>query len=82
MGRKFNELINLFNQSRNKENNRAYEIGFRIILYSETFLIRRSMGPENNVGLGGCWLMDCTTYNGWIRENVGLWRCWIREVPL
>ena len=72
MGRKFNELINLFNQSRNKENNRAYEIGFRIILYSETSLIRCSMGPENNVGLGSCWLMDCTSYNGWIRENVGL----------
>ena len=51
--------------------------------YSETSLIRHSMGPENNVGLGGCWIMecllqylimygDCTSYNGWIRENVGL----------
>ena len=27
--------------------------------YSETFLIQHSMGPENNVGLGGCWIMDC-----------------------
>ena len=28
-------------------------------LYSETSLIRHSMGPENNVGLGGCWIMEC-----------------------
>ena len=27
--------------------------------YSETSLIRHSMGPENNVGLGGCWIMEC-----------------------
>ena len=27
--------------------------------YSETPLIRHSMGPENNVGLGGCWIMEC-----------------------
>ena len=51
--------------------------------YSETSLIRHSMGPENNVGLGDCWIMecllpylrmygDCTSYNGRIRENVGL----------
>ena len=26
---------------------------------SETSLIRHSMGPENNVGLGGCWIMEC-----------------------
>ena len=26
--------------------------------YSETSLIRHSMGPENNVGLGGCWIME------------------------
>ena len=25
---------------------------------------------------------DCTSYNGWIRENVGLERCRIREVSL
>ena len=25
----------------------------------ETSLIRHSMGPENNVGLGGCWIMEC-----------------------
>ena len=53
------------------------------VLYSETSLIRESMGPENNVGLGGCWIMecllpylrtygDCTLYNGRIKENVGL----------
>ena len=29
------------------------------IKYSETSLIRHSMGPENNVGLGGCWIMEC-----------------------
>ena len=29
------------------------------ILYSETSLIRHSVGPENNVGLGGCWIMEC-----------------------
>ena len=27
--------------------------------YSETSLIRHSMGPENIVGLGGCWIMEC-----------------------
>ena len=27
--------------------------------YSETSLIQHSMGPENNVGLGGCWIMEC-----------------------
>ena len=25
----------------------------------EISLIRHSMGPENNVGLGGCWIMEC-----------------------
>ena len=29
------------------------------IMYSETSLIRHSMGPEINVGLGGCWIMEC-----------------------
>ena len=28
-------------------------------MYSETSLIRHSMGPENNVGLRGCWIMKC-----------------------
>ena len=28
-------------------------------MYSEISLIRHSMGPENNVGLGGCWIMEC-----------------------
>ena len=28
-------------------------------VYSETSLIRHLMGPENNVGLGGCWIMEC-----------------------
>ena len=28
-------------------------------VYSETTLIRHSMGPENNVGLGDCWIMEC-----------------------
>ena len=59
--------------------------------YSETSLIRHSIGPENNVGLGGCWIMECllpylsmvtVPHNGWIRETVGLYRCWIREVSL
>ena len=27
--------------------------------YSEISLIQHSMGPENNVGLGGCWIMEC-----------------------
>ena len=27
--------------------------------YSETALIGHSMGPENNVGLGICWIMEC-----------------------
>ena len=30
-----------------------------IRMYSETSLIRHSMGPENNVGLGGCWINEC-----------------------
>ena len=29
-----------------------------VCMYSETSLIRHSMGPENNVGLGGCWIME------------------------
>ena len=29
------------------------------LYYSETSLIRHSVGPENNVGLGGCWIMGC-----------------------
>ena len=51
--------------------------------YSETSLIQHSMGPENNVGLGGCWIMECLLpylsmvtvphiRNGQIRETVGL----------
>ena len=31
----------------------------RMCVYSEISLIRHSMGPENNVGLGGCWIMEC-----------------------
>ena len=27
-------------------------------MYSETSLIGHSMRPENNVGLGGCWIME------------------------
>ena len=30
-----------------------------LFTHSETSLIRHSMGPENNVGLGGCWIMEC-----------------------
>ena len=30
-----------------------------VCTYSETSLIQHSMGPENNVGLGGCWIMEC-----------------------
>ena len=33
--------------------------GCRIMEYSESSLIRHSMGPENNVGLGGCRIMGC-----------------------
>ena len=29
------------------------------VVYSETSLIRHSMGPENNIGLGCCWIMEC-----------------------
>ena len=28
-------------------------------MYSETSLIRHLVGPENNVGLRGCWIMEC-----------------------
>ena len=34
-------------------------LGFPVLKYSETSLIRHSMGPENDVGLGGCWIMEC-----------------------
>ena len=27
--------------------------------YSETSLIRHSIGPESDVGLGGCWIIEC-----------------------
>ena len=30
-----------------------------VLVYSETSLIRHSMGSENNVGLGGCLIMEC-----------------------
>ena len=29
------------------------------LLYSETSLIQHSMGPNNNFGLGGCWIVEC-----------------------
>ena len=29
-----------------------------VSIYSETSLIRHSMGPENNVGLRGCWIIE------------------------
>ena len=35
------------------------DLNFAMFQYSETSLIRHSMGPENNVGLGGCWIMEC-----------------------
>ena len=38
---------------------RTYAYCCDCIIYSETSLIRHSMGPENNVGLGGCWIMEC-----------------------
>ena len=28
------------------------------IIYSETSLIQHSMGPDNNIGLRGCWIME------------------------
>ena len=34
-------------------------INYGLTWYSETSLIRHSMGPENNVGLGGCQIMKC-----------------------
>ena len=36
-----------------------YDYAHIIDLHSETSLIRHSMGPENSVGLGGCWIMEC-----------------------
>ena len=36
-----------------------YIVPSLVCTYSETSLIRHSMGPENNVGLGGCWIMEC-----------------------
>ena len=37
----------------------VYMVWGYICNYSETSLIRHSMGPVNNVGLGGCWIMEC-----------------------
>ena len=55
-------------------------------IYSETSLIRHSMGPENNVGLGGCWIMECLLPYLCILTvphiMVGLERCWISKVSL
>ena len=62
---------------------RTWYMNMCTLQYSETSLIRHSMGPENNVGLGGCWIMECLlpylcmvtvphNYNGRIREIVGL----------
>ena len=36
-----------------------FSIHALFVYYSETSLIQHSMGPENNVGLGGCWIMEC-----------------------
>ena len=43
----------------NKSVNVEHEFTVYWIYYSETSLIRHSMGPENNVGLGGCWITEC-----------------------
>ena len=68
-----------------------------ICTYSETSLIRHSMGPENNVGLGGCWIMECllpylcmvTVPHIMVKlermldyRGVGLGGCWIMECLL
>ena len=37
----------------------VYAVIYIIYVYSETSLIRHSIGPENNVGLGGCWITEC-----------------------
>ena len=37
----------------------VHNTGYNIIVYNETYLIRHSMGPKNNDGLGGCWIMEC-----------------------
>ena len=54
----------------------------RILQYSETSLIRHSMGPEKNVGLGGCWIMECfLPYLCMVTVPPSDWReCWIIEV--
>ena len=31
----------------------------KVHIYSETSLIRHSVGPEYIVGLNGCWIMEC-----------------------
>ena len=36
----------------------AQYVDSRTETYSETSLIRHSMEPENNVGLGCCWIME------------------------
>ena len=29
-----------------------------ILVDSESSLVQHSMGPENNIGLGGCWIKE------------------------
>ena len=63
-----------------------------VLSCSETSLIRHSIGPENNVDyrrlldyavpLTILMYGDCTSYDGPIRENVGLKRCQISKVSL
>ena len=53
-----NDIIYIIQVTYQKSNENNI-LTYLIILYSETSLILHSMGPENNVGLGGCWIMEC-----------------------
>ena len=41
-----------------QNSNMVTPVVLHIHTYSETSLFRHSIEPENNVGLGGCWIME------------------------
>ena len=56
------------------------------ITYSETSLIQHSVGPEDNVRLGGCRFMECllpyfstVTVTHWMVNSEGMSNCWVAD---
>ena len=55
----YNIVPNILQATQYNADRTATTAANRNYKYSETSLIRHSMGPENNVGLGGCWIIEC-----------------------